>query len=75
MKKRNVILLLCTAIVVSICCVICVFPACANKTEMENYTIPDLKYLQYFLLNRETDDLSEKNYDLNDTVGIPKYFV
>lgn len=68
MKKRNMILLLCITIVVSICSVICVFPtgANANKTAMGNYTITDLKYLRNFLLNRETDDLSKKNYDLND---------
>lgn len=73
MKKRNVILLLCTAVVVSICSTICVFQADANKVTMGNYIITDLKYLQDFLLNRKTNDLSENNYDLNDN-GIWNFF-
>lgn len=37
-------------------------------TELENssYTIEDIKNLQDFLLARETTDLSDKDYDLND---------
>ena len=44
------------------------FPAHADtgtKANDTNYTISDVTNLQYFLLAKETPDLSEKNYDLN----------
>ena len=44
------------------------FPAHADtgtKADDTNYTISDATNLQYFLLAKETPDLSEKNYDLN----------
>lgn len=44
------------------------FPAHADtgtKADDTNYTISDVTNLQYFLLAKETPDLSEKNYDLN----------
>lgn len=45
-----------------------VFSAAANSTTQknENYTIEDIKNLQNFLLVRDTPDLSNKDYDLND---------
>ena len=45
------------------------FPAHADtgtKADDTNYTISDVTNLQDFLLAKETPDLSEKNYDLND---------
>lgn len=66
MKKRTIFLSICTAIVILVCSVIAAFPVGANTVATQSFTVSDLRNLQDFLLNRETEDLSGKDYDLND---------
>lgn len=77
-KSVNYILPVIISAILSVCILVCSgkiqCPAeLAEATEITDYTIEDLKNLQDFLLCKETSDLSDKNYDL-DNDGIWSVF-